>query len=176
MYTISAISNLAYMYIDDLMSINNQDFKKYLAQILNLRPKTHREHYFCFLPGYYCRLGGRVNFALLLITHKRDFSLQITHLHFLIVIFHLRRPLAFSSFSLYDTPGRAPHTNVLFWGLHDFPVNNLNREKLKSLKACFRCQFHSDSASVLFYFTFRKVYYPYGNIIKQYKLYLSGMI
>ena len=37
--------------------------------------------------------------------------------------FHLRRPMAFLSLSLYDTPGRALRMNVLFWGPCEFSVS-----------------------------------------------------
>ena len=45
-----------------------------------------------------------------------------------VVIFHLRRPLTFLSLILYDTPGLAPHMNVLFGGPSNFPVGFLNRD------------------------------------------------
>ena len=45
-----------------------------------------------------------------------------------VVIFHLRRPMAFLSLNLYDTPGLALRMNVLFWGPGDFPVSYLNRD------------------------------------------------
>ena len=38
------------------------------------------------------------------------------------VIYHLRRPMAFSSLNLYDTPWLAPRMNVSFWGPGDFSV------------------------------------------------------
>ena len=44
------------------------------------------------------------------------------------VIFHLRRPMAFLSRSLYDTPGLAPRMDILFWGPGDFPVSYSNRD------------------------------------------------
>ena len=45
-----------------------------------------------------------------------------------VVIFHLRRPMAFSSLSLYDTHGLAPRMNVLFWGPGDIPVSYSNSD------------------------------------------------
>ena len=47
-----------------------------------------------------------------------------------VVIFHHRRPMACLSLNLYDTPGLAPRTNVLFWGPGDFPVSYSNRDTL----------------------------------------------
>ena len=45
-----------------------------------------------------------------------------------VVIFHLHRPMAFLSLSLYDTPGLAPRMNVLFWGPGDLPISYSNRD------------------------------------------------
>ena len=44
------------------------------------------------------------------------------------VIFHLRRPLAFLSLSLYDTPGLAPRMNTLCWEPGDFQVSYSNKD------------------------------------------------
>ena len=38
--------------------------------------------------------------------------------------------MACLSLNLYDTPGLAPHMNVLFWGPGDFPVSYSNRDTL----------------------------------------------
>ena len=46
-----------------------------------------------------------------------------------VVIFDLRRPMAFLSLSIYDMPGLAPRMNVLFWRPGDFPVRYSNRDK-----------------------------------------------
>ena len=44
------------------------------------------------------------------------------------VIFHLRRPMAFLSLSLYNTPRLAPNINVIFRGPGDFPVRYSNSD------------------------------------------------
>ena len=50
-----------------------------------------------------------------------------------VVIFHHHRPMACLSLNLYDTPGLAPHMNVLFWGPGDFPVSYSNRDTMGTL-------------------------------------------
>ena len=45
-----------------------------------------------------------------------------------VVIFNLRRHMAFLSLSLYNTPGLAPHINVLLWRSGDFLVSYSNRD------------------------------------------------
>ena len=45
-----------------------------------------------------------------------------------VLIFHLRRPMAFLSLNLYDTYGLAHRMNVLFWGPGDFPLSYSNRD------------------------------------------------
>ena len=45
-----------------------------------------------------------------------------------VVMFHLHLPMTFSFLILYDTPGLAPHMNVLFWEPDDFPVSYSNRD------------------------------------------------
>ena len=47
-----------------------------------------------------------------------------------VVIFHLRRPMAFLSLSLYDKHGCAPRMNVLSLGPDDFPVSYANKDTL----------------------------------------------
>ena len=78
-----------------------------------------------------------------------------------VVIFHLRRPMAFLYLNLYNTPGLAPRMNVLFWGPGDFEVSKLLKqgylvERLKS--------------------SFRKFYGRYGDLIQQYEVSLSRML
>ena len=51
------------------------------------------------------------------------FNFLITNLPFLSCDIHLRRSMAFLSLRQFDTPGLAPHLNVLYWGPGDFPVS-----------------------------------------------------
>ena len=69
-----------------------------------------------------------------------------------VVIFHLRRPMAFLSFNLYDTPGLAPRMNVSFWGPCGFPVVYSNM----------------DTSWNAWKSSFRKFYGRYGDLIQQY--------
>ena len=53
--------NLTYMYIDDVLSINNPEFENYLGQMypVNLRSRTPQRAPLLLLTKiYYCRLGG----------------------------------------------------------------------------------------------------------------------
>ena len=62
-------------------------------------------------------------------TNSEMFSISTTPtFRSLVIIFHLRRHMAFLSLSLYDTPGFTSHMNVLFWGPDDFPVSYLKRD------------------------------------------------
>ena len=45
-----------------------------------------------------------------------------------VVIFNLRRPMAFLSLNFYDTPELAPRMNILFLWRGDFPVSYSNRD------------------------------------------------
>ena len=73
-----------------------------------------------------------------------------------VVIFHLRLPMAFLSFNLYDTPGLAPRVNVSFWGPGDFPVSYSEGYLVDLLKSWFSNR--------------------YGDLIQQYEVSLSRML
>ena len=90
---------------------------------------------------------------------RDDFNFHITNFPFLSSIFHHRRPMACLSLNLYDTPGRAPRMNVLFWGLGDFPVLLKQGYLVERLKS-----------------SFRKFYGRYGDLVKQYGVTLSRML
>ena len=59
---------------------------------------------------------------------------QILIIHYSFRIFTIlwailfRQPMEFLSLNLYDTPGLAPHMNVLYWEPGDFPVSYSNRD------------------------------------------------
>ena len=96
--------------------------------LLNLRPRTPQRVPLLLLTYiYYCRLGGMVNFTRPFTTNEIiSISTSQTSRSW-VVIFHLRRPMAFLSLSLYDTSGLA-RMNALFWGPGDFPVSYSNRD------------------------------------------------
>ena len=72
-----------------------------------------------------------------------------------LVIFHLRRPLAFLSLNLYDTPGLAPRMRA-------------RRLSSKLLKDGYLVERLKSS--------FRKFYVRYGNLIQQYEVSLSRVL
>ena len=96
-----------------------------------LEIKNTTEHHFCFLPRFTTvdwGGGGMVNFTLRSTTNEMISISTSQTFRSWVIVFHLRRPMAFLSFNLYDTPGLAPRMNVLFWGPGDFPVGNSNRD------------------------------------------------
>ena len=125
--------NLTYRYIDDVLSINNPEFEHYLCQMypaeLEIKDTTESTTSASYLHVDLLLSIGRdgqhtlrstTNGMILISTSQTFRSWE--------VIFHLRQPMAFLSFNLYDTPGLAPRMNVLFWGPGDFPVSYLNRD------------------------------------------------
>ena len=92
----------------------------------------------------YNTLGGMVNFTLPFTTNEM-ISISTSQIFCSwLVIYHLRRPMAFLSLNLYDMPGLAPHMNVLFRGPGDFPVSYSKKDT--SWNAWNR---HSESFMVL---------------------------
>ena len=144
--------NLTYMYIDDVFVHKQPRIQKLSGTDVSCwtwDQRYHREHHFCFLPRFtYCRSEGMANSTLpsttnemisisvhieheiFILKTKTIFSLLEFHFHKIfhscIVIFNLRRTVAFLSLNLYDTPGLPPRMNVLFWGPGDIPGNYLN--------------------------------------------------
>ena len=111
--------NLTYRYIDDVLSINNPEFKHYLGQIypaeLEVKDTTESTTSASYLDLLLS--SGRNGQLHTSIYDKRDdFNFHITNVPFLSRIFHLRQPKAerFLSLNLYDTSGLAPRMNVLF--------------------------------------------------------------
>ena len=78
----------------------------------------------------------------------------------LVVTFHLRRPMAFLSLSLYDTPGRAPRMNVFFL--------RARRLSSKLLKQGYLVERLKSSLG--------KFYGRYRDHIQQYEVSLSRML
>ena len=69
-----------------------------------------------------------VNFTLPLTINEMISISTSQNFRSLVVIFHLRQPMAFLSLNLYDTHGLTYRMNVLFWGPGDFPVSFSNRD------------------------------------------------
>ena len=75
-----------------------------------------------------------VNFKLPSTTNEMISISTLQNFRYLVIVFHLRRPMAFLSLNLYDTPGLSPHINVSFRGPGDFPVSYSNRIPRGTLK------------------------------------------
>ena len=109
--------NLTYRYIDDILSINNQEFEHYLGQMypaeLEIKDTTESTTSASYLD--------------LLLSIGRDGQLH-TSIYDKRDDFNWRQRMAFLSLNLYDTPGLAPRMNVLFWGPGYFPVSYSNRD------------------------------------------------
>ena len=110
-----SISIQSHRYIDDVLSINNPEFEYYLDRMypaeLEIKD-TKRISLLLLTYIYYCLFTTN---EMISITTSQIFRSWV-------VIYHLCRPVAFLSLSLYDTPGFAPRMNVLFWGQGNFPV------------------------------------------------------
>ena len=126
--------DLTYRYIDDVLSMNNPEFKNYLGQMypveLEIKDTTEST-----TSAYYLDLllsiwrDGQLYTSVY--DKGYDFNIHIKKtFRSGVVISHLRRPIACLSLNLYDTPGLAPLMNVLFWGPGNFPVSYLNRDSL----------------------------------------------
>ena len=108
--------NFTYRYIDDVLSINNQDFENYLRVRcipLNLRSKTRRRAT-PLLPTwiYSCRSEEMVSCTLPFPTNVTIPTSISQTFRSWVAIFHLRQPMAFWSHSSYGMPGLAPLMNV----------------------------------------------------------------
>ena len=91
--------NFTYRYIDNVLSINNQDFENYLGQIpLSLRSKTRRRATL-LLPTwiYSCQSVGTVNFVLPFTTNVTISISILQTFRSRVATSHLRPPMAFLS-------------------------------------------------------------------------------
>ena len=108
---------LTYRYIYDVFSVNNPEFQNYLGQIYPAELEIKDTTYSTTSASYLNLLLsiGRDGILQTSIYDKRDdFNFHNTNFPFLSrkLIFNLRRPMAFLSLRLYDTPGLAPRMNV----------------------------------------------------------------
>ena len=130
--------NHIYMYIDDVLSINNPEFENYAGhmypaelEIKDTSQSTTSVSYLHLLLsiGRDCQLNTSIY-------DKRDDSISTSQtFRFWVVIFHLRQLMAFLSLNLYDTPGLAPRRNALFWGSGDFSGSYSNKDTCTSWNA-----------------------------------------
>ena len=115
--------NFIYRYIDDVLSINNQDFENYLGQMyppeLEIKDTTRATR---LLPTsiYTCQSVGTVNFALPFTTSVTISISILQTFHSWVATSHPRQPMVFLSHNSADAPGLAPLMNVLFCGRATF--------------------------------------------------------
>ena len=118
--------NFTYRYIDNVLSVNNPDFENYFGQMypLSFRSKARRRAT-RLLPTWICSFQsvGTVNFALPFMTNVTILISILQSFRSWVSTSHLRPPMACFSNNSSDTPGLAPHMNVLFWGRCDFPIS-----------------------------------------------------
>ena len=74
-----------------------------------------------------------VSFTLSSTTNEMILISSPQTFRFWVAIFHLRRPIAFLSLNLYDTPGLVPRMNILFWWPGDFPASYSKKIPRESL-------------------------------------------
>ena len=117
--------------MDDVLFINNPEFEHYLGQMYpaELEIKTTTES-ITSAPYLDLLLSiGRDSQLHTSIYDKRDyFNFHITRFPFLSSNIPSSPAYGVLSLSLFDTPGLAPHMNVLFWGPGEFPVSYSNRD------------------------------------------------
>ena len=123
---------LTYRSINDVLSKNIPEFEIYLSQMypakLEIKDTTESITSASYL-DLVLSIGRDGQLHTLPFTTNEMISISTSQtFRSWVVIFHLRRPMAFLSLSLYDTPGTALCMNVLFWGLGDSPVSYSNRD------------------------------------------------
>ena len=110
--------------------LNNPEIENYLDQMypaeLAIKGTTESITSASYLD--LLSIGRDSNFTLPFTTNEMISVSTSQTLRTWVVIFYLRRPMAYRylSLSLYDTPGIAPNMNVFFWGPGDFPVRYSN--------------------------------------------------
>ena len=101
----------------NVLSVNNPEFENYLGQMypaeLEIKDATESTTFASYL-DLILSIGRDGQLHTSLYDKRDDFNFHITNFPFLSSIFHLRKPIAFLSLNLYDTPGLAPRMNVLF--------------------------------------------------------------
>ena len=118
-----------YRYIDEVLSINTQDFQNYLSQMypaeLEIRLRATP-----LLPTwiYSCRSGEMVSCAIPFMTNVTISTSISQTFHSGVAIFNLRQPTVCLSHSSYGMPGLATLRNVLFWERRDFHVSFSGRD------------------------------------------------
>ena len=118
--------NLTYRYIEDVLSINNTGFENYPVELEikdNTESITSVSYLDLLLP-----IGRDIEPHTSIYDKQDYFNFHITNFPFLRSNIQSSPVYGVFSLNLYDTPGLAPHMNVLFYGPGDFPVSYSNRD------------------------------------------------
>ena len=125
--------NFTYRYIDDVLSINNQEFENYLGQMypveLEIKDTTESNTSASYL-DLLLSIGiwGTVNFTLPFMTNV-TISISTSQIfRSWEAIFQPRPPMASLFRSSYGMPRLAPRMDVLPWGRHDFQISLSKRD------------------------------------------------
>ena len=129
--------------------------------LLNLRARTLQRALLPLLTYFfYCRSRGIANFTLPFTTNEMISISTSQSFRSWVVMFHLRRPMAFVSLSLYDTP--------LGISWYECFILRARRLSSKLLKQGYLVERLKSS--------FRKFWGRYGDLIEQYEVSLSRML
>ena len=123
--------NFTYRYIDDELSINNQDFENYLGRMypaeLEIKDTAESNTSASYLD--LLQSIGRDGQLRTSLYNKRDnFNFHITNFSFLSSNIPSSPAYGLFSHSSYSMPGLAPLINVLFQGRFDFNLSSSNRD------------------------------------------------
>ena len=107
--------NFTYRYIDDVLSINNQEFDNYLCQMypveLEIKDTTESNTFAFYLDILSIGRDGQLHTSIY--DKRDDFNFHITNFPFLSSKFQPRPPMASLFRNLYDMIGLAPRMDVL---------------------------------------------------------------
>ena len=122
---LSSRFNLISRYIDDVLSVNNQEFEDYLDQMYPAEFQIKKDTTESITSVSYLDLLLSIGRELhTSIYDKQDeFDFHITNVPLLSSNIPSSPAYDVLTLSLYDTPGLVTRINVLFWGPGDFAVN-----------------------------------------------------
>ena len=141
----------------------NQKLSRQDVSYLTWDQGHHREHNFCFLPRFTTVVwrDSQLHTSTSTTNEMIPISTSQTSRSW-VVMFHLRRPMAFLSLNLYDMPGLVPRMNVFFFLRARRLFSKLRKQGyllVKRLQSSFR-KFHGRC----------------GDLIQQYEVFLSRML
>ena len=128
--------NFTYRYIDDVLSINNPDFKNYLGQMyhleLEMKDTTESNTSASYL-DLLLSIGRDGQLRTSLYDKRDNFNFHITNFPFLSSNIPSSPTNGVFISQLSDTPGLATLMNVLFCGRCDFRINFSGRDMLRNV-------------------------------------------